>query len=238
MSTTLLSPVVGTITSGYGPRKSPGGIGSTNHQGVDIARGSLQIATPADGVVVASRYNIYRGHYVQVDHGHGVRTLHQHLAKRYVAVGARVTVGTPIGHMGRTGLVTGVHLHTEVTIGGIIVNPYIWYAEQGVRLGTADVGTLKVAVAAAPPAPASGHTLQVGSSGTMVEALQAGLRKVFPAYRYAITLHNRRLIRVDGSFGAETKAWVQEFQRRVGIDPDGIVGPVTMRELGKFGIHL
>lgn len=229
----LVSPALGVITSRFGRRKSPGGIGSTNHQGVDMARGSTRIQAPADGVVVASRYNMYRGHYVQLDHGHGVRTLHQHLAKRYVGVGARVTVGRTIGTMGRTGLVTGVHLHTEVTINGTIVNPSTWYAAQGVRLATADVGTLKVAVAST-----GGHTLQVGSTGTMVKALQAGLRRVFPAYRYKIALHNRRLIRVDSQFGAETDAWVREFQRRVGIDDDGVVGPITVRELAKYGITL
>lgn len=229
----LVSPAVGTITSGYGHRRSPGGIGSTNHRGVDIARGSTRLQAPADGVVVASRYNMYRGHYVQIDHGHGVRTLHQHMSKRAVGVGARVTVGQTIGTMGRTGLVTGVHLHTEVTINGTIVNPSAWYAQHGVRIATTDVGALT-----APAATSSGHTLQVGSSGTMVTALQNGFRRVFPAYRYKIALHNRRLIKADGKFGPETDAWVREFQARTGITIDGIVGPQTVRELAKYGIRL
>ncbi len=226
----LLSPAVGTITSNFGPRRSPGGIGSTNHRGVDIARGSTRVQAPADGVVVVSRYGPVAGNYVQIDHGNGIRTRHHHLAKRHVAAGDHVHAGDIIGTMGRTGLVTGVHLHTEVTVGGVTVNPSTWYKTRGVRLGTTDTGTLATA-------PASSEYLRQGSQGKAVGNLQAGLRRMFPAYRYKITLHNRRLIRVDNAFGAETDAWVKEFQRRVGIKDDGIVGPVTLRELAKFGIR-
>jgi peptidoglycan hydrolase-like protein with peptidoglycan-binding domain len=231
----LVSPATGTITSNYGPRKSPGGIGSTNHRGVDIARGATRVAAPADGVVIVSRYGPIAGNYIQIDHGNGVRTRHHHLAKRHVAKGARVVAGQTIGTMGRTGAVTGVHLHTEVTINGVHVNPATWYANHGARLGMSTVGNLT-----APKATPSGtgHVLQLGSSGTMVKALQSGLRRVFPAYRYAIPLYRRRLIRVDGKFGSETEAWVREFQERTGITVDGKVGPQTTRELAKYGIHL
>lgn len=230
---TLVSPATGSVTSNYGPRRAliPGM--STYHRGVDIARGSTKIVSPTDGIVVASAYAVGRGNYVQIDHGDGVRTLHQHLAARHVAKGVRVTAGQSIGIMGRTGLVTGVHLHTEVTVNGAIVNPSTWYAARGVRLATDDHGTLPTS-----PASSSSSVLSIGSTGGRVGRLQSGLRKTFPAYRRAIPLKNQRLIVVDNSFGPETDAWVREFQRRTGITIDGIVGPQTVRELAKYGITL
>lgn len=77
-----------------------------------------------------------------------------------------------------------------------------------------------------PPAPASGN-LQRGSTGARVSALQSGLNRVFPAYSK---------LGVDGQFGPATEGVVKEFQRRVGITADGIVGPVTTQKLNSFGV--
>jgi hypothetical protein len=77
------------------------------------------------------------------------------------------------------------------------------------------------------PAPAGGATLKVGSSGSAVTSLQAGLNRVFPSYSR---------LKVDGSFGPATKSVVQEFQRRAGITSDGVVGPVTWAKLHAFGV--
>jgi len=62
-----------------------------------------------------------------------------------------------------------------------------------------------------------------------VRRLQRGFNAVFPAYP---TLP----LEVDGDFGPRTELAVKEFQRRVGLDPDGIVGPLTRAELTKYGI--
>jgi hypothetical protein len=76
-------------------------------------------------------------------------------------------------------------------------------------------------------APAAGPTVQAGATGGRVSALQAGLNRVFPSYSR---------LAVDGQFGNATKAVVQEFQRRVGITADGVVGPVTTAKLNSYGI--
>jgi len=76
------------------------------------------------------------------------------------------------------------------------------------------------------PAPTSGN-LQRGSTGGRVSSLQAGLNRVFPAYSK---------LAVDGDFGPATESVIKEFQQRVGITADGIVGPVTTQKLAGYGV--
>jgi len=80
-------------------------------------------------------------------------------------------------------------------------------------------------------AASSSAVLRRGSKGTAVKALQLGMRATFPVY--ARTLGQ---LEVDGDFGPTTEAWVREFQRRVGISVDGIVGDETRRTLGRYGV--
>lgn len=70
-------------------------------------------------------------------------------------------------------------------------------------------------------------SLQQGSSGTRVSALQSGLNRVFPSYSQ---------LKVDGQFGPATAAVVREFQKRVGLEQDGIVGPSTLTYLARYGV--
>jgi hypothetical protein len=65
--------------------------------------------------------------------------------------------------------------------------------------------------------------LKVGSKGPAVAALQGLLNRMFPAYSKLV---------VDGDFGPATETVVKEFQRRSGLNPDGIVGPLTKSKLG------
>ena len=89
-----------------------------------------------------------------------------------------------------------------------------------------------------PPAPAAPADLRVGSTGTRVRALQEGLRQVFPAYRNTVAVQRGQLLHVDSSFGAQTEAWVIEFQKRSGLVPDGVVGPKTTAALAAYSIQL
>ena len=77
----------------------------------------------------------------------------------------------------------------------------------------------------------SSAVLRRGSKGAAVKALQAAMRKAFPGYA-----RTRGALAVDGDFGSTTEAWVREFQRRVGISADGIVGDETRRTLGRYGV--
>jgi len=73
--------------------------------------------------------------------------------------------------------------------------------------------------------------LSYGSNGVGVTKLQTGLNKVFPSYP-GLPLD------VDGDFGPRTELAVKEFQRRVGLKPDGRVGPETQAQLAKYGIKV
>ena len=100
-----------------------------NHHGLDIA-GPWQSANYAAkaGTVVISQcgWNSGYGCYIVIDHGGGVRTLYGHHSKLLVSVGDHVVAGQTIGLMGNTGKVygvTGIHLHFEVQVNGVRVNP-------------------------------------------------------------------------------------------------------------------
>lgn len=114
------------ISSHFGPRSSPGGVGSTNHKGMDIAApaGSAIIAA-LDGKVIQCGYNRARGYYVILDHGGGIVTLYQHglSGSTRVSVGQSVKQGQTILGVGSTGYSTGNHLHFEVWKNGTPVNP-------------------------------------------------------------------------------------------------------------------
>ncbi len=97
------------------------------HSGLDFCGGTgLQIDAAADGVVVFSAPTIVRGNATIIDHGWGVFTGYWHQSESYVSVGDHVKAGEVIGLVGATGRVTGAHLHWEVWVNGVQVNPMTW----------------------------------------------------------------------------------------------------------------
>ncbi|MCB0858185.1 MAG: peptidoglycan DD-metalloendopeptidase family protein [Solirubrobacterales bacterium] len=120
----LIWPLSGTVTSGFGPRSSPGGIGSTYHEGIDI---SVPEGTPiraaASGTVIMASYNGGYGNYTCVDHGSGLSTCYAHQSGFAVSAGQSVDQGQIIGYSGNTGSSTGPHLHFEVRINGAAQDP-------------------------------------------------------------------------------------------------------------------
>lgn len=113
------------VTSHYGPRPSPGGIGSRFHKGMDIGRVGYNTVVHAakSGQVIVSQYSSSYGNYVVISHGAGNTTLYAHMSSRKVSVGQKVKQGDPIGVTGSTGRSTGPHLHFEITENGERINP-------------------------------------------------------------------------------------------------------------------
>lgn len=103
------------------------------HTGVDYGVCSethpFDIYSPAAGVVVFNGPLTVRGNATIIDHGHGVYSGIWHQEESYVAIGDRVEAGQLIGKIGATGRVTGPHLHWEVWVNGIQVNPTQWLNE-------------------------------------------------------------------------------------------------------------
>jgi murein DD-endopeptidase MepM/ murein hydrolase activator NlpD len=94
------------------------------HRGIDYA---APIGTPikaaGDGKVIRSAYDKLNGHHVFIQHGQKYTTKYLHLNKRRVKNGQRVKQGQIIGTLGRTGRVTGAHLHYEFLVNGVHRNP-------------------------------------------------------------------------------------------------------------------
>ena len=122
----LIRPVSGVVTSRFGGRSSPGGVGSTNHKGVDIgASKGTPIAAAAAGTVTVAQYgyNGGYGNYVIVSHGNGIQTVYAHCNSLNVSVGQSVAQGQQIATVGNTGNSTGNHLHLEIRVNGVAQNP-------------------------------------------------------------------------------------------------------------------
>ncbi|MBQ9521991.1 MAG: peptidoglycan DD-metalloendopeptidase family protein [Oscillospiraceae bacterium] len=121
------------ITSGFGPRVSPGGIGSTNHKGIDIGGVGYGTAVHAakGGTVIISQYSSSYGNFVVVSHGSGNTTLYAHMSTRLVEAGQVVEQGDIVGLTGSTGHSTGPHLHFEITENGTRINPLIYLGDYG-----------------------------------------------------------------------------------------------------------
>jgi murein DD-endopeptidase MepM/ murein hydrolase activator NlpD len=120
-----LWPVEGQITGSFGERIDPFNGEGAFHSGVDISSyiGSPVMA-PADGLVTFADFLGGYGRAVIVDHGHGISTRYGHLSSFAVTAGQHIQRGDTIGYVGLSGRSTGPHLHYEVRINDVPVNPY------------------------------------------------------------------------------------------------------------------
>ena len=120
-----LWPVMGKITSSFGEREDPFNGEGAFHAGIDISAGFGEpIHATGDGVVeFADRTNGY-GREVVIDHGHGIKTVYGHMSGFAVTAGDQVSRGQVIGYIGLSGRSTGPHVHYEVRVQNIPVNPH------------------------------------------------------------------------------------------------------------------
>lgn len=97
------------------------------HTGLDFGGGDgLPITAPASGVVVFAGPWMVRGNATIIDHGWGVYSGFWHQSQIQVVVGQQVKLGDVIGLVGGTGRVTGAHLHWELWVNGVQVDPLDW----------------------------------------------------------------------------------------------------------------
>ncbi len=121
---TFTLPVSGRVTSPFGFRVNPLTGGDEFHLGTDIsAAAGTPVAAARAGQVTRTGYTAGRGNYVVVRHGNGVQTLYQHLTCGLVRAGEIVREGQIIALSGETGNVTGPHLHLELIVDGVCVDP-------------------------------------------------------------------------------------------------------------------
>lgn len=123
-------PVKGWLSSSFGYRRSPFTNRREFHAGIDIvAREGTPIFAPADGVVVSARRVGGYGKLIKLQHMQGIVTTFAHNSVNLVKVGQRVRRGDLIAKIGSTGRSTGPHLHYEVRINGVAVNPRLYIVE-------------------------------------------------------------------------------------------------------------
>lgn len=125
-------PLMGSVlTSSYGMRNHPVLGGMRKHSGIDLAAptGTPVYAT-ADGVVSRADWYSSYGLYISLEHGASLQTRYAHLSRLAVAAGDTVKKGDLIGYVGSTGRSTGPHLHYEVRVDGVAVNPIPYMMED------------------------------------------------------------------------------------------------------------
>jgi murein DD-endopeptidase MepM/ murein hydrolase activator NlpD len=172
-SSTISSPVHGTVTSPFGPR------GGRNHDGMDIAAptGTPVKAAACGTVSLAGQQSGY-GNIVCVTHTSQFSTCYAHLSRFAVSNGARVQQGQVIGYVGCTGSCTGPHLHFETRVGGQAQNPQQYLG--GASIPGQSAGTSQKV--SATGTSKSGTTTSAGTQATVsgtsstagAESLQQG----------------------------------------------------------------
>lgn len=131
--TCAVAGCAGPLTSGFGARISPGGIGSTYHEGDDFA---VAWGTPLramhEGTVVSTGWLGGLGNHVTIDYGDGIQSVYGHMSSINVRPGQSLARGQQVGYSGDTGNSTGPHLHLEIHVGGVPINPAPWLLARGV----------------------------------------------------------------------------------------------------------
>lgn len=117
-------PTKGWISSKFGYRLSPFTNEREFHRGIDICnRMKAKVVAPADGVVTSVGSDYGYGRLLRINHDHGLMTSYAHLQKILVKKGEQIKRGQEIALVGKSGRTTGPHLHYEVHLNGVPVNP-------------------------------------------------------------------------------------------------------------------
>ena len=132
-------PVEGRVGSSFGQREDPFNGEGKFHSGIDIeaAYGS-PVRASADGDVSGAAMGAGYGREVVLNHGHDVITVYGHLSAIAVVTGQHVTRGQVIGYVGQSGRATGPHLHYEVRVHNVPVNPHKYLRSSYEQLALSD----------------------------------------------------------------------------------------------------
>jgi murein DD-endopeptidase MepM/ murein hydrolase activator NlpD len=123
-ATPSIKPTRGPIGSRFGFRIDPINGKTKMHTGLDIvASPGTLVRAPADGVVSYAGWDEQYGKLVSIDHGYGVLTRYAHNSQIFVQVGQKLSKYDVIAAVGSTGRSTGAHLHYEVRVNGVPVDP-------------------------------------------------------------------------------------------------------------------
>ena len=136
-------PVEGRLGSGFGQREDPFNGEGKFHTGVDIeAPYGTPVRATADGDVSGASMGAGYGREVVLDHGHNFLTVYGHLSAMAVLPGQRVIRGQIIGYVGQSGRATGPHLHYEVRVNNVPVNPHKYLRSTYEQIASLDTNAI------------------------------------------------------------------------------------------------
>ena len=128
VNTKFVIPVKGRLSSPFGLRRFFNKQPRKPHSGIDIAAPEgTPIVSPADGVVVDTGNYFFNGNSIFIDHGQGLITMYCHMSKVHVKPGQWVAQGEKIGAIGKTGRVTGPHLHWAISLNDARIDPGLFF---------------------------------------------------------------------------------------------------------------
>jgi murein DD-endopeptidase MepM/ murein hydrolase activator NlpD len=113
------------FSSGFGYRTHPIFKIRKFHKGIDLTalKGSPIYSTAKGKVIIANNFHDGYGNKVVIDHGYGYKTVYAHLHKIEVKIGQEMDLGSLIGQVGNTGISVSPHLHYEVRLNDVVINP-------------------------------------------------------------------------------------------------------------------
>ncbi len=123
----FIKPVQGVYSSAFGLRRFFNKQARKPHSGLDIAAAKgTNIHAPSAGTIIESGNYFFNGNTVFIDHGQGLISMYCHMDSTHVTVGQQVTQGDIIGTVGKTGRVTGPHLHWSISLNNTMVDPSLF----------------------------------------------------------------------------------------------------------------
>jgi murein DD-endopeptidase MepM/ murein hydrolase activator NlpD len=132
-------PVEGRVTSSFGERQDPFNGEGAFHTGIDIAAPyGTPVHAAAAGVVTGADMGRGYGRTVELNDGHDIMTVYAHMSALAVVAGQHISRGQIIGYVGDSGRSTGPHVHYEVRVDGVPVNPYKYLRDTYAQFARVD----------------------------------------------------------------------------------------------------